>query len=72
MMSLLLDLDGGDHEETDLVKSSTNINRRLLNDAVDDLGKRRKEVGGVDLWIEEDLRGEESLVADVDFVFLST
>ena len=66
-----MDLDGESHEKTDLVKSSTDINRRLLDHTVDDLGKRRKEVGGVDLWIEEDLRGEESLVADVDFVFLS-
>ena len=68
----MMDLDGGSHEKTDLVKSSTDINRRLLDNAVDDLGKRRKEVGGVDLWVEEDLRGEESLVTNVDFVFLST
>ena len=70
-MSVLMTLNGGSHEKTDLVKSSTDINRRLLDHAVDDLGKRRKKVGGVDLWVEEDLRGEESLVADVDFVFLS-
>ena len=71
-MSVLMESNGSSHEKTDLVKSSTDINRRLLDYTVDDLGKRRKEVGGVDLWVEEDLRGEESLETDVNFVFLST
>ena len=57
---------------TNLVQTSSDVDGRLLDDAVDDLGKRCQEVGGVDLWVEEDLRGEESLVTDVDFVFLST
>ena len=53
-----------------LVEPSPNVDGRLLNDVVDDLGKRVQEVGGIDLRVEEDLGGKEALVADVNGVFL--
>ena len=57
---------------TNLIESSTDIDRRLLNDTIDDLREGGKEVGGIDLRVEEYLRREETFVADVDLVFLRT
>jgi hypothetical protein len=37
---------------------------------VDDFGEGGEEVGGVNFRVEEDLGGEETLVTDVDRVFL--
>lgn len=37
---------------------------------VDYFGKRSQEVGGINLGIEKDLRGQESLIANIDIVFL--
>jgi hypothetical protein len=54
------------YQRIDLVKSSTDVDGRLPDDIVDDLGKRSEEVGGVDLRVEEDLGGEEALISDVD------
>ena len=58
--------------DANLVESSTDIDRRLLNDTIDDLRKGGKEVGGIDLRVEEYLGREETFVADVDLVFLRT
>ena len=54
-----------------LVEPSPNVDGRLLNDVVDDLGKRVQEVGGIDLRVEEDLGGKETFVTNVNAVFLS-
>lgn len=37
---------------------------------VNHFGKRSQEVGGINFRIEEDLRGQESLIANIDIVFL--
>ena len=49
-----------------LVQTATNVNGRLLNDAINDHGQGSEEVGAVDFGVEEDLGGEESLVPNVD------
>jgi hypothetical protein len=53
-------------ENNVLVKTAANIDGRLLNDAVDDDGERRKEVGAIYFGVEEDLGGEKALVANVN------
>lgn len=53
-----------------LVKATPNIDRRLLDDVVDNIRERGQEVGGVDLRVEEDFRCEETFVTDVDAIFL--
>ena len=55
---------------THLVKPSSNIDRTGLNDGIDDLGQGSQEVRRVDLRVEEDLGGQESLVADVHVITL--
>ena len=57
--------------EAYFVETTTNIDGWLLNDVVDNLGKGSEEVWRVDFWVEEDLRGKEAFVANVNFVFLS-
>ena len=57
-------------DSTHLVETSPDIDGRLLDDGVDDFRQGREEVGRVDLGIEEDFGGEETLVADIDGVFL--
>jgi hypothetical protein len=52
------------------VESATNVDRRGLDHLVDDFGEGGEEVGGVNFRVEEDLGGEETLVTDVDRVFL--
>ena len=49
-----------------LVKATANVDRRLLNHGVDDVGEGREEIRAVDFGVEEDLGGQESLVANVD------
>lgn len=53
-------------EDNVLVEALPYIDGRGLDDAIHDNGERGQEVGGVDLRVEEDLGGEEALVADVD------
>lgn len=53
-----------------LVQASTSVNRRSLDDVVDNLWKGRQEVGRVDFGIEEDFGGKEALVTNVKVVFL--
>jgi hypothetical protein len=53
-----------------LVQSPPNINRRRLDDSVDDFGKRRQKVGRVDFGIEKDFRREETFVTNINVVFL--
>jgi hypothetical protein len=53
-----------------LVQSSSDIDGTGLDDGVDDLGERGEEVGRVDFGVKEDFWGEETLVSDVDIVFL--
>ena len=55
---------------TYLVQTTPNVNRRLLHNTIDDLWKRGKEVGRVDLWVEEDLGREETLITNIHSVFL--
>lgn len=52
------------------VQPAADVDRRVLDHLVDDLRERGQEVGRVDLGVEEDFGGEESLVADVDRVLL--
>lgn len=53
-----------------LVKSSTDIDRGSLDDSVDNIGKWRQEIRGVYFRVEEDLRGKEAFIANVDAIFL--
>lgn len=55
---------------TYLVQTTPNVNRRLLHNTIDDLWKRGKEVGRVDLWVEEDLGREETLITNIHSIFL--
>ena len=57
---------GAAAEDDVLVEAAADIDRGGLDDRVDDGGERGEEVGRVDLRVEEDLRGEEALVPDVD------
>ena len=55
-----------------LVQTTTNVDGAGLDDAVNDGGQGRKEVGAVDLRVEEDLGRQEALVAHIDGDFAST
>ena len=55
---------------TYLVQTTPNVNRRLLHNTIDDLWKRGKEVGRVDLWVEEDFGREETLITNIHSIFL--
>lgn len=55
---------------THLVQTTPDIDGRLLHNIVDDLWERDKEVGRVDLRVEEDLGCEETLISDIHRVFL--
>ena len=55
---------------TYLVQTTPDVNRRLLHNTIDDLWKRGKEVGRVDLWVEEDLGREETLITNIHSIFL--
>ena len=57
-------------EHNALVQPSPDVDRRRLDDIVDDLGQRSQKVRRGNLRIEEDLGGEEALVPNVDGVFL--
>ena len=49
-----------------LVEPAPHVDGRGLDDGVDDGGERGQEVGRVDFGVEEDLRGEEAFVADIN------
>lgn len=53
-----------------LVQASSHINRRGLDDGVDNLRQGREEVGRVYFGVEEDLGAKEPLVSDIQVVFL--
>ena len=53
-------------ENNVLVEAAADVDRALLDDAIDDDREGRKEVGRVNFGVEEDLGGQESLVSDVD------
>jgi hypothetical protein len=53
-----------------IVESTSNIDRTGLDDVIDDFGKRCEEVRRGNFGVEEDFRGEEAFVADVNFVLL--
>jgi hypothetical protein len=59
-----------DRLRTYFVKPTTDIDRRLLDDAVDDFRERSKEIGGVDFGVEENLWCKEPFIANVEDVFL--
>ena len=48
-----------------LVQRTTGIDGAVLDGLIDNLGKRRQEVTAGNLRVEEDLRTQESLVADI-------
>src|SRR5690606_20474482 len=48
-----------------LIQSSPDINRRALDNAVDNLRQRRKEFGAVNLRVEKDFRCKETFVTNV-------
>lgn len=60
-----------DYHPTYLVQTPPDIDRTRLNNIVHDLRQGRQEIRTVDLGIEEDFRGEESFVADINVVFPS-
>lgn len=49
-----------------LVEASPDVDGGRLDDTVDNSREGGQEVGGVDFGVEEDFRGEESLVSDID------
>lgn len=63
-------MEGEKRERNCLVQSSTDVDGRLLNHIVHNIGKRSQEIRRINLWVEEDFRGEEPFIADVDGVFL--
>ena len=63
---------GTARQDNVLVQTSTDVDGRGLDDRVDDFGQGSEEIGRVDLGVEEDFRGEETLVANVQLVFLSS
>lgn len=42
----------------------------MLDDVVYNLWKGCQEIGGIDLWVKEDLGSKESLVTNIDTIFL--
>lgn len=62
---------GGSSRKNDvLVETTTNIDRAVLDDIVDDGGEGDGEVRGEDLGVEEDLRTQEALITDINLVGL--
>lgn len=55
---------------THFVETPANINRRLLNDGVDDLRQGCQEVGGINFGVEKNFGSKEALKANIDRVFL--
>ena len=53
-----------------LVEAAPDVDGALLDDAVDDDGEGREEVGRVDLGVEEDFRSKETFVTNIDAIFL--
>ena len=66
----VLEHRGATRQDDVLVQSSTDVDGRLLDDAINDLGERCQEFGRVDLGVEEDLGRKEAFVANIDLVFL--
>lgn len=54
------------------VETASDVDRRALNDIIDDLRERGEEIGRSNLRVEEDLGGEEALPSNVDAVFPSS
>ena len=55
---------------TDLVQAPSNVNRRLLDNSIDDLRERGQEVGRVNFRVEKDFRCKEALISDIDAIWL--
>lgn len=53
---------------TYLIQPPPNVDRRLLNDSINDIREGSQEIGRVYLRVKEDLGCEESFVSDVDAV----
>ena len=68
-MILILEAKGA-ARRTDLVQSSPNVDGRLLNNSINDLRERSQEIGRVNLGVKEDFGRKESLVSNVDAVWL--
>lgn len=71
-LTKVLKHSGASAEDDIFVKASTDVDGRLLDDAIHDFGKRGEEVRRGDFRVEEDLGGEETLVSDVKVVFLAS
>ena len=69
-LSKVLEHGGSTGQDDVLVQASSDIDWRSLDDSVNDLGEGSQKVGRVDFGVEEDFRGEETLVSDVEVVFL--
>jgi hypothetical protein len=54
-----------------LIQTPTDVDGGLLNNVIHDLGKRGQELRRIDLRVEENFRGEETFIANVNGVFLS-
>jgi hypothetical protein len=54
-----------------LIQTSTDVDGGLLNNVVHDLWKRGQELRRIDLRVEENFRGKETFIANVNGVFLS-
>jgi hypothetical protein len=52
-------------EDNVLVQSSPDIDRRGLDNSIDNFGEGGQEIGRIDFGIEKDFRGEETFVSDI-------
>jgi len=66
----ILEHGGATAQHDVLVETTASIDGARLDGLIDKDGKRSEEVAGEDLGVEEDLRGQETLVTDVDRVGL--
>lgn len=53
-----------------LIQTTTNIYRWTLNDVVNNLGERGQEIRWIDFWVEENFRGQETFITDIDPILL--
>jgi len=56
--------------KANLIQTTTDIYRWALNDVVNNLGERRQEIWWIDFWVEEDFRGQETFITDIDPILL--
>jgi hypothetical protein len=54
-----------------LVQTAANVDGRRLDHVINDFGKGCEEIGRVYFWVKEDFRGQKTLVAHIDGIFLA-